>query len=129
MKSRIVMMINFSDQKIKGKSWTESIYNFSSWREPNKDEYFLQDVPVRVRLRATKVGRRISNPVSHIIYKVLTWIKRFYSSIHLSPQVDVTHGKWNWSVEKRFQNFISLHTTLIFFKGSRKFNFNNEYKC
>ena len=68
------MMINFSDQKIKGKSWTESIYNFSSWKEPNKDEYFLQDVPVRVRLRATKVGRRISNPVSHIIYKVLIWI-------------------------------------------------------
>lgn len=40
---------------IEGKSWIDSIYSSSSWKEPLKIGVFLEGIPVHVSVSATKV--------------------------------------------------------------------------
>ena len=88
------------EQSISGKPWLETLYSTTSWKEHPHPSIFLQGVPLTVKLEATKRLGRVSHPVGHVIYKV-----------------NVEHGQWRWSVEKRFHNFTWLHTNITFARG------------
>merc|ERR1719320_267596 len=86
-------IIKSEEVVVEGKPWTDTLYSHHSWKEGQARNVFLQGVPIKVSLSATKRQGRVSNPVSQVIYKV-----------------NVEHGQWQWTVEKRFTNFIGLHT-------------------